>query len=286
MLTEDCASAFLLSKASAGRKPKTLETYGFVLRRFGARYAELPDTPEPIEAFLAAISGEPETVDVYYRTLNTFYGWVQKRRGIDSPMRFVERPKLLAKVPSMLDLSNLYRALEYPVHSDRDRALLYFLADSGWRIGEAHNLRHSMIQEGYIVADGKTGQRMTPLSARVRAMLSALPRHPFHLDVVWWGLKGPLSKSGMEQAVRKALRRAGFSGHRMSAHALRHSFATLWEGDELVLQQILGHQTLTMVKRYRQYRIARAQAQHALYSPLALLRERQAPQLALMNWGD
>ena len=60
-------------------------------------------------------------------------------------------------------------------------------------------------------------------------------------------------------------------GQRPSSRALRHTFGTLWEGDELILQQILGHRKLEMVQRYRRFRIGRAVAQHAVHSPLAQL---------------
>ncbi|MDP2660075.1 MAG: hypothetical protein Q8R28_05050, partial [Dehalococcoidia bacterium] len=147
MLTEEWAARFLRAKEDARRSPKTLETYGFVLRRFARALRTLPRTPEAIEHFLGTIEGEPETVDCYYRVLNTFYKWLARRRRVRNPMPLVERPRRRAKVPAILELGDLPRLLDHPGHSQRDRTLLYFLVDSGWRIGEAHKLRHSMIQE-------------------------------------------------------------------------------------------------------------------------------------------
>lgn len=58
---------------------------------------------------------------------------------------------------------------------------------------------------------------------------------------------------------------------RIRAHLLRHTFATNFlqnGGDIYTLQQILGHTSLEMVKRYVHFTPVKVQSTHAKYSPL------------------
>ena len=64
------------------------------------------------------------------------------------------------------------------------------------------------------------------------------------------GRYGPLTKSGLEQAVRSLAREAGIE-KRVYPHIFRHSFATEWlrrGGNIISLQRILGHSDLTMIQ--------------------------------------
>lgn len=56
-----------------------------------------------------------------------------------------------------------------------------------------------------------------------------------------------------------------------AAHALRHTFGTLWEGDELTLQRIMGHAHLSTTEIYRHLRTKILSQQHQRYSPLTMV---------------
>lgn len=63
----------------------------------------------------------------------------------------------------------------------------------------------------------------------------------------------PLKARGILEMMRRCGKRAGIRGVRCSPHTLRHTFAKrflLNGGDLFTLQQILGHSSLEMVKRY------------------------------------
>ena len=64
------------------------------------------------------------------------------------------------------------------------------------------------------------------------------------------------------------MKAVGLQGKKLGPHTLRHTFATLWSGEELVLQSLMGHSSLEMTKRYRQLRAEHVAVQHALHSPL------------------
>ena len=273
--TRELVRQFLIAKRAAGRADKTLEKYAQILERFARSHRKLPTDPDPITGFLVGITGELETIDTYCRTLSSFYSWLGRRRIVArNPMPEVERPRLRDKVPRILEPDQLRQLLLYPGHTDRDRALLFFLVDTGARVGEAAHLALDDLYESHVILRGKTGEHFAPISPEVRSMLVHLPRHPRSTGP-WVFLNsrqgGRLLPSSATHIVMKSFRRAGLRGRRYSAHALRHTFGTLWEGDELVLQQILGHRKLAMVQRYRRFRIRRAVAQHAVHSPLAQL---------------
>lgn len=86
----------------------------------------------------------------------------------------------------------------------------------------------------------------------------------------------PLTVNALAQIVQRAGERAGVE--RVHLHLLRHTFATNYlvkqVGDPLRLQQILGHTSLEMVRRY----VAQANVQQSLIerraSPMDLISER------------
>jgi integrase/recombinase XerD len=71
----------------------------------------------------------------------------------------------------------------------------------------------------------------------------------------------------------------GITGHRVSFHTLRHSFATLYianGGDPMRLQQLLGHSTLAMTQKYVSLQTRDLSNVHEQFSPLgAALRGRR-----------
>ena len=262
--TKQACQLFLDSKKLSGRSKATIALYSLVLRRFSEGHVTLPSEPEPIESWIASIDGQPETRHMYFRTLRTFYRWLELRHKVLNPMRVVEAPSVPHKLPRYLSQKELGSLLGYPDHSPRDKALLYFLIDTGARAGEATNLRCEDVHEGWAMVTGKTGQRFVPLSPIVQELLSQLGTDGQY----WLGRSGPLTPNGITQAVCRAMRNAGLRGRKLGPHLLRHTFATMWTGEELVLQDLMGHSTLGMTKRYRQLRKGHILTQHAEHSPL------------------
>ncbi|MBR2027826.1 MAG: tyrosine-type recombinase/integrase [Oscillospiraceae bacterium] len=79
----------------------------------------------------------------------------------------------------------------------------------------------------------------------------------------------PIKLSTISQLFKKLKVRAEIP--RLHAHLLRHTFATKFlenGGDIYTLQQILGHTTLEMVKRYVHITPKAKARKYALHSPL------------------
>lgn len=257
MKTARAVAAFLDGKRARGLSEKTLSNYGYSLGKFARVVTVLPLKPEPIERFLADAGPEPETRDTYYCILQIFYRWLRVRKHIRrNPMVAIERPIVPPKVARWLTHDELKRLLAAP-HPWVVRVFLLLIVDAGLRLSEALSVTAADLTGDTAIVSGKTGQREVPISPLVRIAV---------LNVGAWPWTRPDSAS---KAVRKAFARAGFTGKRASAHTLRHTFSELWEGDESILQGIMGHRSPRMLrKRYRLYNVPRALRQHQKHGPL------------------
>jgi site-specific recombinase XerD len=132
------------------------------------------------------------------------------------------------------------------------------MLDSGLRLNEVVTLESGNVHvsEGYAIVNGKGNkQRIVPLGLQSkRALVRYLGKVPPRCGKTPLFVKDtliPLKQSTIKQAFRKLKTRANIP--RLRPHLLRHSFATRYlqhGGDIYSLQQILGHTSLEMVKRY------------------------------------
>ena len=261
------AQAFLTAKRVKWARA-TAETAYYHLRKFAQAWPTLPSQPGQVEAFLASIPGTTYRWNTW-RTLRQFFRWAHQRMGIPNPIPHVEPPRKPKATPYFLNEEELQRLLLHPDHPPRTRALLFLLADTGLRLGEAASLRVENLRDTFLEVEGKTGKRFVPVSPAVMAMIREIapPEGP-----VWVGRRGPLTRSGLGRDIRNAFRRAGFHGPRMSAHRLRHTVGTLWSGPDAEGMALLGHRDPTMWQLYHHIRLQRLQETHRQHSPLAQLK--------------
>lgn len=270
VITTAVVKEFLTAKARLS--PHTLATYRRHLALLAKHHPHLPTTPAPLEQTLASVNGQ-RTAWNYYVTWRTFYRWLV-RRGIlparDNPVPRMEPPPSPKPTPYYLDQDELRLLLNYPGHSLRDRALLALLADTGMRIGEAWSITPDTFHGRYVIVKGKTGPRPVAIHPITRRLIGKLLRQGRHIprnQTIWYGKRGPMTVSGLKQAVRKAFRRAGFHGRRMSAHRLRHTFASLWDGETIDGMLQGGWRDTRSWMRYRHALTNRLLQEHRRHSP-------------------
>ena len=299
--TRAAIGCFLLDRESANLSKWTIDWYKRKLRRFCSRCPELPEEPVPIREFLASIqermrpstatSGlSDETKHGYFRAVRALYNFVQREWGFPlgsddkrddaNPIRRLTAPRIKRKVMRSLSLDELHRLLNAPNGCReskwhlRDEAIVTLIADTGIRLSEAV-LTWDSLNGGTIYVDGKTGQREVPILPETRELLEKLRQwnqtqfgpSPY----VFLGKQGPLTPQGVQEAVERTFKRAGLNGSRSSPHTLRHTFARNWVaegGDPFSLQQILGHTTMTMVRRYVAMNTRELVKQHQRFSPV------------------
>jgi integrase/recombinase XerD len=265
MTTLEGVEAFLKSRQAKGLSPRTINWYRVTLHPFAAMFPVLPDKPEAIEDFLIQCRAGDERRHGYYRALRAFYRFLARRFKVDNIVAMVDAPKRQGKRPHPLTLDELDQLLSFP-HPVRIHTALTFLADSGARVGEASRLKTEDLTEtqwGPVArVTGKTGARIIPISEGTYQLLLRIL--PFRL-----------SANRLCRLVSAAFRDAHVKG---TAHSLRHTFGTYWEGDEMILQYILGHANISTTQIYRQLRTKKMCEQHHEHSPLKMVAaNRQLP---------
>lgn len=215
-----------------------------------------------------------------WRCWRAFFGWVEQRHGLPSPMVEMPRPrrrKVLPKTLALRQVEQLLGATAGTRHRwqwRRDRAMLLLLLDTGLRRSELAGLQPEDLRGSTVVVRGKVGEREVPLSPEVRkALVGQLP---------WRGRDGErLTPHGVYQVVRRCHLRAGLSGG-TGPHRLRHTFGRSWiesGGDVFSLQRIMGHASIETTRIYVDLDQRSTVAQHRRYSPaLAVLGRSSAAQ--------
>ncbi|MDI6857500.1 MAG: tyrosine-type recombinase/integrase [Dehalococcoidia bacterium] len=269
LTTEAAVNAFIASCRARNLAPKTLQAYLWALRPLKNASHALPSAPEPLENALAALPLSPESRHDVFRVWRTFFRWASARLGVPNPALELAPPRRRQLLPRALSDDQVDHLLATAAArtgpaARRDRALLLLLLDTGLRIGEVATLSRAHLGPATLVT-GKTGMREIPVSPQVLAALVGLG----DATTLWAGRKGPLTPSGVSQAVRRSLKRAGIPG---GPHLLRHTFARLYitaGGDVFSLQRILGHRQIDTTKRYVDMDLRDVRAQHARFSPIA-----------------
>jgi len=131
---------------------------------------------------------------------------------------------------------------------------------------------------------GKGGkERIVPFGASAeKALLRYLLRFrpgPFNPTIRCFFLTQdgkPVTRNCMKMVFQRIARKSGVN--RLHPHLCRHTFATnylLNGGDVFSLQQILGHTTLEMVRRYVTLASTHVTVQHRKFSPMDRLNLRR-----------
>lgn len=161
------------------------------------------------------------------------------------------------KLPVVLGLEEVSRFFEN-VGSLKHRAALMLCYGAGLRISEAVKIRIRDIDSDRMlirVEEGKGRKdRYVMLSEKLLKVLRCYWRAARPQDYFFpsWREGRPINTAAISVACRNAAERAGI-GKRVTAHTLRHSFAThLLEGgtDTRVIQALLGHSRIETTARY------------------------------------
>jgi len=168
------------------------------------------------------------------------------------------RVRVTSKLPVVLDPEEVAEFFDY-VPSLMYRAALMLCYGAGLRIGEAVAIKVEDIDSKRMlihVQEGKGGKdRYVMLSPRLLAVLrryfrAVRPRGNWMFPS--WRGDRHLSSKSLSQACRDASKQSGLT-KRITAHTLRHSFAThlLENGtDTRVIQVLLGHSRIDTTARY------------------------------------
>ncbi|KKK62177.1 hypothetical protein LCGC14_3006940, partial [marine sediment metagenome] len=227
------------------------------------------------------------TVQGYVRTLKSFFSWVVREGYLESNIvAGIPVPKAPNKIINSFNaeqIASLAAACQRENSIGyRNLVMLMLMLDSGLRVSEltAIELDDVDLGEGFIrVRSGKGNrERLVPIGSVVLKLLwkylnqsrpQPISEKIIKVFLSFDGLS--LTRSGIQQMLRRCGKRAGISGVRCSPHTLRHSFAKnylLNGGDTFSLQKILGHSSLASVRTYLSLFAADLKKQHQRFSPV------------------
>jgi integrase/recombinase XerD len=257
-----------------GLSERTVESYRRDLLQFcdylGGQGRTLTQaSADDIRGFLAQGGWRPSSRARKAAAIRSFYRrLVATDLATSDPSALVAGPRLESRLPQTLSIEQVSCMLEKPKVTPiglRDRALLEVLYGAGLRASEVLALRLQDIDfdVGFVRTMGKgEKERVVPLGRKALEALRAYnERGRPHLGGAGI-LKAPelflnnrgrkLSRQGLHLLVKQYAREAGLPDD-VSAHTLRHSFAThLLEGgaDLRAVQEMLGHADLSTTQIY------------------------------------
>jgi len=290
--------------AERGAARNTLAAYGRDLEDFHAvtGAGSLNAGRDELQRYLADLARRgmaPATTARRISCLRQYFLFLY-REGLksDNPAAQLEGPRRPRPLPSPLSEKEVDRLLETAEIRARRMArlgdlrllaLLETFYATGLRVSELISLPRASLNgdRPLLLVRGKGGrERMVPIGRRAReAMsryLSALAQEPRHRGNSWLfpsrSAAGHLTRVRVQQLLKELAVDAGVAPAKVSAHKLRHAFAThlLANGADLrSLQSMLGHADISTTQIYT----------HVLEERLRALVE-QAHPLARTNCED
>ena len=280
-----------------GCSRRTVEAYSNDLMRYVNYCANRGFVPEKaaayeVQSFIADLSAESMAATSVNRCLSSirgFYRWmVRFNKREDNPCSSLRNVKTPVKLPSVLWENEMADFAALPetagiLWPERDKALILTMYSAGLRISEAVSLSMANISRALDEAriTGKGGkQRYVFFSDEAKeAIVEYLPQRAARLRMAGIdGKKGalfinrkgqPISVPGVRWIISRYAQHSGL-GKNIHPHSLRHSFATHLVNsgcDVRVVQEMLGHSSLSTTQRYTHINIENMKKVYAASHP-------------------
>lgn len=254
-----------------------------------------PSTISAFESSLRLAKLSPASINRIDSTLRTFFGHMQRERGLANPTLEIETSKSRRRLPKALSVENVLSLIESAFHEGdpitlRDQAMIELLYGSGARVSELIGINLSDItktqsdddQITTVKLHGKGGkERIVPLGSfatkaiddyriRIRPLLAS--KNGVNNSALFLNTRGGrITRQSAWNIVLKAAQRAGIS-EKVSPHVFRHSYAThLLDGgaDIRVVQELLGHASVTTTQIYTLITIDKVRESYSAAHPRA-----------------
>lgn len=277
---EDAVMEFLLDAQTKNCSESYLRWLRFMLKplviEYGRRVlAQL--TSVQMRIYQRALQSQKyadETYRNFIRVAKQFiqWAWEEYRLPSPDPMARISLPIVEHRLPIFMKLSTfrrLVRACDLSPLGRRNRAILYFMADTGCRVGGVVNLGIEDVDltlRTAVVREKGNRERVVPYRPEtVNAMLAWIAIRPRAAQRYFCILSpGHVGKPLTEQLIRQMIKKLGQEARippedekELHPHAIRHMMALTFRargGDPGVLAQIMGHSDVrTTIKRYGQY---------------------------------
>jgi integrase/recombinase XerC len=224
---------------------------------------------------------EKSTMARKLSAVRSFFNYLVKHGVIaQSPAEFILTPRQGKTLPVFLSVDDTFRLLDSAdsdsIFQARDRAMFETLYSTGIRVSELAGLNLSDVDfaQGYIRVIGKGNkERIVPIG---NIALTAIQTYREMLNRPYYRPNGQESEAALflnkhlqristrsiARSLERLVRTCALSKP-ISPHGLRHSFAThmLDSGADLrVVQELLGHRSLSTTQKYTHVSIDRLMA--------------------------
>lgn len=239
----------------------TQQSYIYAVAKFSQHFNRAPDQlgMEEVRAYQLHLVAQKRSwshINQVACALRFFYGITL---GNKEALERIVTGKEPEKLPPVLSPEEIACFLE-AVAGVRNRVALTTAYAAGLRIGEVARLKVSSIDSKRMllhIESGKGGRdRYAMLSPRLLDILRAYWKRARPSLWLFPGQEpGSHVSTGALQAACRAARKRARIGKRVTAHSLRHSFAThlLESGTDIrIIQVMLGHSHLETTARYAQ----------------------------------
>jgi site-specific recombinase XerD len=239
---------------------QTIATYVRAVARFARHFHRSPERlgPEEIRAYLLYLVQKLHVSFSYYKqtrsALRFLYRVTLGRNDVPDGIPPVKQPRTLPVVLSPDEVARFFAALRNLKH----RAILMTAYAAGLRVSEVSQLRVADIDSSRMVIRVRRGKgqkdRYVMLSPRLLEVLRAYWKAVRPGEILFPGASPdrPITTASIQKVCQRARQAAGL-GKNVTAHTLRHSFAThlLETGTDLrTIQVLLGHQSISTTARY------------------------------------
>jgi integrase/recombinase XerC len=222
--------------------------------------------------------------------LRTFFKFLLREGRLKTnPAELVSSPRLPKKLPSYLPEAEAATVVEMPQGGSfrdlRDRAILELLYASGLRVRELSGLNDEsldMPQQLVRVFGKGRKQRIVPFGEFAATALARYLEERNRLGLaqpeedgqspVFVSVRGRRLNARDVQRLVEKTRLLLPSGRRLTAHTLRHTFAThlLERGADLrAIQELLGHASLATTQKYTHVSLEHLRAEYDKAHPKA-----------------
>ena len=207
-----------------GVSPKTLSFYRDRLFKFTARIDYIKASRRHIEGFLNLIPANQyglATRHASFRTIKTFYRWLNAEYGLPNPIAGMPAPILGKPIFPSLDQHQVLSLIDN-THNIRDKAIVALFTESGLRLSELTNIKPSDIdwQNRTIRVLGKgRKEALAPFGELSERYLKGwLARHEPNGNI--WGM----NEWGIASMLRRLEKATGLP---CNPHTFRRTFACL-----------------------------------------------------------
>lgn len=295
---------FLIDQELKGNTEKTIKNYrhnvGYLIEFIGKDKFVSNLTIDDLNRYLLYLRKKPceknlnfkakeiklmssVTIQTYVRAIRSFLGWLYREEYIlENLQQKFKLPKAIRKTIEVLSDEEIEAIMKcYKGNTQmgaRNLCIFALMVDCGLRRNEVLTLDYDDIHlsQGIIKVKGKgQKERIVPIGLFTKKVLlrymsgfRPLPEYPtkrLFID----RCKKPMTEDGIRQLFLRVKAKTGID--RLHPHILRHTFATKYlmnGGDLFSLQQIMGHTTLDMVRKYSHVASAYLLRSHQKYAPL------------------